>query len=100
MKFRKGTPEFEYNMDAMHEMEESIPMTRSERENLHFWVQHGNDIDTNPWKIREPDGSPMLFLKALRVHQGYPHGPWDSWEYSDCIMPENPGFSVVRLKNL
>ena len=81
MKFRKGTPEFEYNMDAMHEMEDTIPMTRSEREDLHFWVQHGNDIET-----------------ALRIRQGYPHGPWDSWEYADCIFPENPGFSVIRTK--
>ena len=67
---------------------------------LHYWVQFGNDIDTNPWKIYEPDGSSMGFLKALRVCQGFPHGPWDSWEYADCILPENPGFSVIRTKKL
>ena len=98
MKFRKGTPEFEYNMDAMHEMEEFVPMTRSERDRLHDWVWYGNDINTNPWKIFEPDGTSMCFLKALRVRQGCSHGPWDSWEYANCIMPENPGFSVVRVK--
>ena len=48
MKYLKGSPEFEYNLDAMHEMEDHIPMTRPERVNLHFWVQHGHDIDTNP----------------------------------------------------
>lgn len=100
MKFTKGTLEFEYNLDAMHELEDCVPMTRPERTLLHYWVQFGNDIDTNPWKIFEPDGSPMGFLKALRVHQGFPHGPWDSWEYADCILPENPGFSVIRTKKV
>ena len=40
MKYTKGSPEFEFNLDAMHEMEDHIPMTRPERESLHFWVQH------------------------------------------------------------
>lgn len=95
MKYPKGTPEFEFNMDAMHEMEDSIPMTRSERENLHFWVQHGNDIDTNPWKIFETDGSPMGFLKALRILQGYPHGPWDSWEYDNYLKLDTSGYPSI-----
>ena len=46
MKFKKGTPEFEYNLDAMHELEDCVPMTRPERTLLHYWVQFGNDIDT------------------------------------------------------
>ena len=91
MKYWKGSPEFEYNMDAMHEMEDSIPMTRYERDNLHIWVQHGHDIDTNPWKIFETDGTPMGFLKAFRVQFGYPHGPWDSWEYENYLKPDTSG---------
>ena len=73
-------------------------MTRSERDLFYEWVHQGLSIDSNPWKTLEPDGSPMNFLKALRIHQGYSHGPWDSWEYADCIMSENPGFFVIRTK--
>ena len=49
MRYVKGTPEFYANEDAMHEMEEFVPMTRSERDRLHDWVWYGNDINTNPW---------------------------------------------------
>ena len=99
MRYARGTPEFNANMDAYLEMDEFVPMTRDERILLRYWVRDGHDIDTNPWKIFEPDGSPMNFLKALRVRRGYPHGPWDSWEYADSILPENPGFSVIRVKD-
>ncbi len=98
MTYAKGTPEFEYNLDLMHEFEDCVPMTRPERKLLHYWVQYGNDINSNPWKIFEPDGSPMNYLKALRIRQGSSHGPWDSWEYADCMMPEISGFSVIQLK--
>ena len=95
MKYMKGSPEFEFNLDAMHEMEDHIPMTRPERKSLHFWVQHGHDIDTNPWKVFETDGSLMNFLKALRVLQGYPHGPWDSWEYEHYLKPDTSGIPSI-----
>ena len=36
MKFKKGTPEFEYNLDAMHELEDCVPMTRPERTQWHL----------------------------------------------------------------
>ena len=98
MRFVKGSPEFEYNVDAMHDLEDLVPMTRPERKLLHYWVVFGNDIYTNPWRIFEPDGSPMSFLKALRIRQGYSHGPWDSWEYADCIIAGNPGFFAIRFK--
>ena len=96
MKYKKGSPEFEFNLDAMHQMENFIPMTHKERENLHFWVQHGHDIDTNPWKMFETDGSPMCYLKALRIRQGYPHGPWDSWEYESFLIPDVDGNLTIR----
>lgn len=98
MRFEKGSPEFEYNIDAMHELEDHVPMTRPERKLLHYWVVFGNDIDTNPWRIFELDGSPMNFLKALRVKQGCSHGPWDSWEFAECIISGNPGFSAFHFK--
>lgn len=96
MKFVSKTAEYYANIDAMREMEQYIPMTRSERDLFYEWVHQGFSIDSNPWKILEPDGSPMNFLKALRIKQGYSHGPWDSWEFADCIMSENPGFFVIR----
>ena len=95
MKYSKGSPEFEFNLDAMHEMEDHIPMTRPERESLHFWVQHGHDIDTNPWKVFFFFFSLMNFLKALRVLQGYPHGPWDSWEYENYLKPDASGIPSI-----
>ena len=98
MKFANETTEYYANIDTMREMEQYIPMTRSERDLFYEWVHQGHSVDSNPWKILEPDGSPMNFLKALRIRQGYSHGPWDSWEYADCIAPENPGFSVCRTK--
>ena len=98
MRFANETAEYYANIDAMREMEQYIPMTRSERDLFYEWVHQGLSIDSNPWKTLEPDGSPMNFQKALRIHKGYSHGPWDSWEYADCIMSENPGFFVIRTK--
>ncbi len=96
MKYRKGSPEFEFNLDSMREMEDVIPMTRPERDRLHIWVQHGNDVNTNPWRIFEPDGSPMCFLKALRVRQGCSHGPWDSWEFANYLIPDYFGKLTIH----
>ena len=98
MRFIKKTAEYYANIDSMREMEQYIPMTRSERDLCYDWVRQGKSIDSNPWKILEPDGSSMNFLKALRILQGYSHGPWDSWEFADCIFPESPGF-VVKYSN-
>ena len=91
MRYARGTLEFNANMDAYFEMDEFVPMTRGERILLRYWVRDGNDIDSNPWRISEPDGSPMNFLKALRAHQGCSPGPWDSWEYDEYIMPKKAG---------
>ena len=98
MRFANKTLEYYANIDAMREMEQYIPMTRSERDLFYAWVHEGQCVESNPWKICEPDGSSMNFLKALRIRQGYSHGPWDSWEYAECILPENPGFFVIRTK--
>lgn len=41
MKFARGTPEFNANMDAYFEMDECVPMTRNERILLRYWVRDG-----------------------------------------------------------
>ena len=95
MKYAKGSPEFEANLFAMHEMEDFVPMTRSERDLLHNWAWKGHDIDSNPWNYYEPNGSLMGFLKALRIRCGCSHGPWDSWEYENFLLPDESGFPSI-----
>ena len=47
MKFARGTPEFNANMDAYFEMDECVPMTRNERILLRYWVRDSYDIETS-----------------------------------------------------
>ena len=56
MRYVKNSVEYEVNWEAFHEMEELIPMTRSEHSHLHRWVKEGYDVDSNPWKYFEMDG--------------------------------------------
>ena len=88
MIYAKGSIEYDMNFALLREMEETIPMTLSERSRLHWWAKRGNDINSNPWKFFEPDGSPMNFLKAFRIQFGAPRGPWDSWEYETYMIPD------------
>ena len=81
---------FEYRMNraAFREMERFVPMTGIERSSLARWILKGHDLDSNPWNYFEPDdGSPMNFLKALRIRNGYSHGPWDEWEFAPYVKP-------------
>ena len=91
MKFVKGTPEYELNWEMFFEMIDNIPMTRTERNELRIWVLKGYDIDANPWKYYEMDGSSMNYLKAYRIRFGASHGPWDSWEYAPYLTPDTSG---------
>ena len=91
MKFVTGTPEYDANWDLYFEMTDNIPMTRPERTELHFWVLRGNDINSNPWRFFEVDGSSMNYLKARRICFGASHGPWDSWEYDSYLTPDTDG---------
>ena len=87
MIYQTNTFEFKMNRAAFREMEEVVPMTSVERSQVSKWVLHGHDLDSNPWDYFEPDdGSPMNFLKALRIRYGYSHGPWDSWEYAAYLI--------------
>ena len=82
MRYQKESYEYRMNWNAFHQMEEVVPMTSIERSKLKDWVITGHDLESNPWRYFEPDGSPMNYLKALRIRCGSSHGPWDSWEYA------------------
>ncbi len=82
MKYSKGSVDYKVNLESLHEMEEVIPMTSTERARLRKWVKDGHDIESNPWDYLNADGSKMNYLQCLRIRNGYSHGPWDSWEYS------------------
>ena len=82
MKYQRDSEEYKMNRAAFRELEEVIPMTSIERSQFFHWILTGHDLDSNPWDYFEPDGSPMNYLKALRIRCGYSHGPWDSWEYA------------------
>ena len=82
MIYQQDSFEFKANRAAFLEMEKVVPMTSLERSSFRHWILNGHDLDSNPWRYFEPDGSPMNFLKAHRIRYGYSHGPWDSWEYA------------------
>ena len=86
MKYQKDSDEYKMNRASFREMEEIVPMTSIERSQFLNWILAGHDLDSNPWHYFEPDGSPMNFLKALRIRCGYSHGPWDSWEYAVYLI--------------
>ena len=91
MRYVKNSVEYEVNWEAFREMEELVPMTRSERSNLRRWVMDGNDVDSNPWKYFEMDGASMNYLKAHRIRFGASHGPWDSWEFEPYLTTDRSG---------
>ncbi len=82
MIYQEDSYEYKMNRAAFLEMEAVVPMTSIERSQFRRWILNGHDLDSNPWDYCELDGSPMNYLKALRVRCGYSHGPWDSWEYA------------------
>ena len=88
MIYPKDSYEYRMNRAAFRETVSIVPMTSLERSSLARWILNGHDIDSNPWNYLEPDDeSPMNFLKALRIRNGYSHGPWDAWEYASYIKP-------------
>lgn len=98
MIYKKGSVDYEVNRCSLREMEEFVPMTLQERARLRQWVKEGHDVDSNPWKIYEPDGSDMNFLKAYRIKYGASHGMWDTWEY-DPYLDKNPdGIHVIHCR--
>ena len=96
MRYVTHSPEYIANSDSLMELEVSIPMTLSERNKIREWVQHGYDIDSNPWNAFEEDGSSMNYLKAYRIKFGASHGPWDSWEYESYWSWDQDNRELIR----
>ena len=82
MRYDKKSIDYQINLEALHEMEDCVPMTRPERNALRNWVKAGHDIDTNPWKFADSDGWQLSFLQAYRLYYGCSCGPWDYWRSS------------------
>ena len=80
MRYPRNSNDYQDNMYAFYEMEDLIPMTRSERNSLRHWATQGNDVETNPWEYTEADGTPLNYLQAFRLKNGYSSGPWDYWK--------------------
>ena len=45
MRYRKGSYDYSFNMEAFHDMDRTVPMTKPERDALRSWVKAGHDID-------------------------------------------------------
>ena len=86
MIFDKHSIDYQINMLALEDFEMAVPMTAPERSAIRNWVKNGHEIDSNPWKILEPDGYPMNYLKARRIKVGYSSGPWDNWNGGDGYL--------------
>lgn len=80
MKYQKKSLDYQLNMEAFHELDDQVPMTRSERIALRNWARNGHDIDSNPWNLTDDSNYPLNYLHAYRIKNGYPSGPWDDWE--------------------
>lgn len=83
MKIDKKSIDYQINLEALREMEESVPMTLRERKCLRRWAHKGHDVDTNPWNCTDSDGFPLNFLQTFRLEYGYSNGSWDYWKGSD-----------------
>ena len=82
MIYEKHTMDYELNLQALREMEDLVPMIRSERSALCRWNRSGHDVDANPWNYCDTDGIQMNYLRAFRIEFGYSSGPWDAWRES------------------
>lgn len=83
MRYEKKSDDYVINMEAFHEMDEVVPMTKPERDALRNWVKKGYDIETNPWDYHDSDDYPLNYLQAYRLKYGYSSGPWDYWKGPD-----------------
>lgn len=83
IKYQKKTIDYQLNMATFHEMDECVPMTKSERDALRCWVKKGYDIETNPRDYVDSDGEPLNYIQAYRLKNGYSSGPWDYWKGPD-----------------
>ena len=89
MRFPKHSLDYEFNLECLHEIEESVPMTLHERECLRGWAKSGHPVDSNPWNYCEGDGIQLNYLLAFRLHYGFPSRTWDTWNYEYYELDEN-----------
>jgi len=99
MRYPKKSIDYQINMEAFHEMDDCVPMTKPERDALRHWVRKGFDLETNPWNYLDADGIPLNYLQAYRLEFGYSSGPWDYWKGPDtqlywddlrnCFLPKD-----------
>ncbi|HWT75811.1 MAG TPA: hypothetical protein VN258_13995 [Mobilitalea sp.] len=80
MMYDKKSISYQINQEALHEMEECVPMTLEERKCIRHWVNKGHELESNPWEYTDSDGMPLNFLQAYRLEIGYSSGPWDYWK--------------------
>lgn len=99
MIYDKKSIDYQVNVESFHEMEECVPMTKSERDAVRIWVKKGHELESNPWDYLDSDGLPLNFLQAYRLEYGYSSGPWDYWKGPDtqyywdqtlkCFIPKD-----------
>ena len=88
MIYDRKSIDYQVNMEAFHEMDECVPMTKPERDAVRSWVKGGHELESNPWDFYDSDGYPLNYLQAYRLKFGYSSGPWDSWKGSDPLWDE------------
>lgn len=59
----------EFILMELHEFEERIPMTLTERREVRKWVRNGNRVCENPWYYCYGNCSEMNYLDALRFDE-------------------------------
>ena len=59
----------EFILMELHEFEERIPMTPTEKREVRKWVRNGNRVCENPWYYYYDNCSEMNYLDALRCDE-------------------------------
>lgn len=83
MRYDKHSIDYQVNLDALHEMEKCVSITKPERDAIRTWVRKGYELESNPWNYLDSDGMLLNYLHAYRLHYGYSSGPWDDWRGPD-----------------
>lgn len=89
MKYIKNSYDYEINIECLHEIEDLIPMTLNERENLRSWARSGHSVDSNPWNYCDDGGVLLNYLLAFRIHFGFPSHIWDVWDRECFVLTED-----------
>jgi len=55
--------------EQLRECESYDSLSLSKRNRLLLWLKHGNDLNSNPWGYRYPDGWEMDYITALQLDE-------------------------------